>query len=155
MRKVGDHAMVVTGRLFKVSLCVCSCENSAYNLGKAAPIIDHEVIYFTSVKSPCGGLPLHNYLLSPFGHLFLYLYNFSLYHLSALRLSRCDTVRMSEHFDPWSLNSPSIFAVPFVLDSLNSPFYFHSLHTILFFIIFTIFCLLCISSKAFSPSFLQ
>lgn len=46
---------------------------------------------------------------------------------------------MSEHFDPWSLNSPSIFDVPFVLDSLNGPFYFHSLHTILFFIIFTIF----------------
>lgn len=71
MRKVGDHVTVVTRRLLKVSLCVCSCENSAYDLGKAAPIIDHELIYFTSVKSPCGDLPLCNYLLSPFCHLFL------------------------------------------------------------------------------------
>lgn len=71
MRKMGNHAIVMTGRLFKVSLCVCSCVNSVYNLGKAAPMIYHELIYFTSVKSPCGDLPLLNYLLSPFGHLFL------------------------------------------------------------------------------------
>lgn len=71
MRKVGDHVMAVTGRLFKVSSCVCSCENSAYNSGKAAPIIDRELIYFTSVKSPCDDLPLRDYLLSPFGHLLL------------------------------------------------------------------------------------
>lgn len=43
---------------------------------------------------------------------------------------------MSERFDPWSLNSPSIFTVPFVLDSLNSPFFFHSLCTVFFIIIF-------------------
>lgn len=67
MRRVGDHVMVVTGRLFKVSLYVCSCEN----LGKVAPRIDHELIYLISMKSPCGDLPLCNCLLSPFGHLFL------------------------------------------------------------------------------------
>lgn len=71
MRRVGDHVMVVTGRLFKVSLCVRSCENSVCNLGQAAPRIGHELIDFISVKSPCGDLPLHNYLLCPFGHLFL------------------------------------------------------------------------------------
>lgn len=71
MRKVGDPVMVVTGRLFKVSLCVCSCENLVCNLGKAEPRLDHELIYFTSMKSPYGDLPLCNYLLSPFGHLFL------------------------------------------------------------------------------------
>lgn len=43
--------------------------------------------------------------------------------------------------------------MPFVLDSLNSPFFFHSLHTFFFFNYY--FCLLCISSRAFSPSVLQ
>lgn len=71
MRKVGDHVMVMTRRLFEVSLCVCSCENSVCNFGQAAPVIGHELIYFTFMKAPCGDLPLCNYLLSPFGHLFL------------------------------------------------------------------------------------
>jgi len=31
-KKMGDNVMVVTGRFFKVSLCVCSCENSVYDL---------------------------------------------------------------------------------------------------------------------------
>lgn len=32
-KKMGDNVMVVTGRLFKVSLCVRSHENSVYDLG--------------------------------------------------------------------------------------------------------------------------
>ena len=32
-KKMGDNVMVVTGRLFKVSLCVHSHENSVYDLG--------------------------------------------------------------------------------------------------------------------------